>query len=427
MVKFRLKSKVTRCLFFVGVLGISLGIVGGGLVMQMNNAIYVEGFNSDRNDEWPYSYPAPRAQQAEYNHKLAEILDRHPELRPQWLSVADEENGFLQLFDLFEYIIGADGAEMEHGVTFSTELRKELSSDISEEVFGDGKRFSGLIDELGRIAELEEHSCAGVDPERLFFHPPEAIYNFTNILLYDAKSAANAGDKERALSSIRTAVKIGVHFSQVETLSLSGISISTQLEKSILETTLYDLFPTLDLKKEDYKVWREVINEGRADIGPQKVSIGEFNVAFPAIAIPISESVWLFQLSGVDRIYDAMVQCHLELIRLSSGGGRKCLETFRMEKGLSDKVEESPYISRKLVRVLHAGLPSYIKTVTRASARFRYYDAALATLAGEELPLELITGAPFVLDVEKQILTIPDDPILEGFKFEPIELSFASE
>ena len=427
MKKFRPKSRIGRCLFFLGILGIVLGVVGGGLVMQMNNEVYGEGFKSGRNDEWPYSYPTPRAQQAGYDQKLAEVLDRYPELRPQWRSVADEENGFLQLFDLFEYVIGADGAEMEYGVTFSTELRKELSSDISEEGFGDGKRFSGLIDELGRIAELEEQSCAGVDPERLFFHPPEAIYNFTNILLFDAKSAADAGDKKRALSSIRTAVKIGVHFSQVETLSLNGIIVATQLEKSILETTLYNLLPILDLEKEDYKVWRKVINDGRADIGPEKVSIGEFNVAFPALAIPISERVWLFQLSGVDRIYDAMAQCHLELIRSSSGGGKKCLETFRMEKALSDKIEESPYVSRRLVRVLHAGLPSFIKTVTRASARFRYYDAALAKLAGEELPLELITEKSFVLDVEKQILTIPDDPLLKGFQFEPIGLSFASE
>lgn len=420
------KSKIARCLFFLGLVAIFFGVATGGLFWQMNQAIYSEGFKFGRSAEWPYLYPAPSDKQAEYDKELAEVLDRYPDLKPQWRSVADKENGFLELFNLFEYIIGADGVEMEHGVALSNELRQELSGVLTEEEFGDGKRFSGVIKELDRIAELKERSCAGVDPYRLFFHPPEAVKNFTKVLLYDARLAANEGDKERALSRVRTAVRIGEHFSQVETVSLNAVVVSTLLEKVVLETTFNDLFPRLELTEGDYRKWREVISSGHVNFGSKNISIGDFNIIFPVLSAPICESVWLFKLSGVDNTYDAMAECHLELMKLSAGGYRDCLDTKSLEVGLWDKVEKTPYFSRRLVRVLYVGIPAHIKTVTRASARFRYYDAALAQLGGEELPLELITETPFIFDSEKKVLTMPDDPILEQFEFEPIELSFGT-
>jgi len=370
-------SKITRWFCILGILAVFVGAIGGVLAWQMNKTIYDEGFQFGKRDEWPHIHIPRSDQQSAYDVKFAETIDRYPDLKPQWRSVPDEANGFLQLLNLYEYLIGANGADVEYRVILSEELRRELSVRISEEQFGDGERFSKLIIELERIAELEERSCAGVNPHRLLFYPSATILNFTDILLYDAKLAAELGDKEKALARVRTAVQIGKHFSHIETQALIGITIAILCEQNVLDTIFSDILPKLELNQEEYKEWRAVITADHVDLLPKQVSMGEFNIATPVLALPICEKVWLFQLTGTDNVYDAIAETHLELMSVSSGGYQNCLETH--------KIAESSYISRRLVQILHVGLPGYLKSVARATARFRYYDAALAQLVGEDL------------------------------------------
>jgi|TARA_B110000908_G_scaffold4774_1_gene6199 hypothetical protein len=79
---------------------------------------------------------------------------------------------------------------------------------------------------------------------------------------------------------------------------------------------------------------------------------------------------------------------------------------------LADENVESSYAARQLVEKLYKSWPLYATSSARAAARFRYHNAALAKLAGAELPLELITGKSFVLDADKKTLSMPDDPLI---------------
>lgn len=49
----------------------------------------------------------------------------------------------------------------------------------------------------------------------------------------------------------------------------------------------------------------------------------------------------------------------------------------------------------------------------RTQIIYRYHDAVLAIAAGEEPPVELLTGEPFVFDPVTRELGLPDDDLLE--------------
>lgn len=164
-------------------------------------------------------------------------------------------------------------------------------------------------------------------PRRLIFQQSAAIQNFTTILLYNAKLATGLGDKKKALLRVRTAVRIGSHFSQIETQALIGITLSIMCELSILETTFNDLLPNLGLNKKEYKEWRNAINAGHVNITLKQMSIGKFNLVTPVLMLPICEKTWLFQLTGTNNVYDTIAENHLELISLSAGNYKSYLET----------------------------------------------------------------------------------------------------
>ena len=60
-------------------------------------------------------------------------------------------------------------------------------------------------------------------------------------------------------------------------------------------------------------------------------------------------------------------------------------------------------------------LPStvYGRGFDRTQIIYRYHDAVLAIAAGEEPPVELLTGEPFVFDPVTRELGLPDDDLLE--------------
>ena len=416
-------SKIARFFCIIGLIGLLFIAVTGVLFWQMSK-VMGEDMNGLENDEWPYLHTSITDKQSEHNLKFVEILERYPDLKPEWRNVSDEDNGFLQLLNLCEYVVGANGSDAEYRVTLSEELRREVGDVVSEEDFAGGERFTALYKELERIAESEERSCAGIDPHRLISSKTlKLVRSFTDILLYDAKLAADTGDKEKALSRVRTAVRIVEHFSQIETQSLMGVTVLIVCEQSIVKTVFNDLLPKLELSQESYKEWRNVITSRHIAITLEQMSMGEFNLATPVLSVPICEKVWLFQLTGIDKVYDAIAEMHLELVRLYSEGYKSYIDGEKMDKVLATKNAESFYVARLLVQQLCLGWSLFTKSVIGSAAKFRHFDAALAHLSGEELPLELITGKPFVLDAEKQILSMPSDPLLEEFCFEPIDFA----
>ncbi|MEJ6570486.1 MAG: hypothetical protein QNL01_06340 [Akkermansiaceae bacterium] len=131
-------SKIARFICIIGFSVFLVIAVVGMLFWQMNKTIFDEGFASGKNAEWPHLHIPPSDKQPEYDVKFAAVLERYPDLKPQWKNVPNEENGFVQLLNLSEYVLGANGAEAEYKMTLSEELRRELSDFVSEEKFAGG-------------------------------------------------------------------------------------------------------------------------------------------------------------------------------------------------------------------------------------------------------------------------------------------------
>ena len=79
-------------------------------------------------------------------------------------------------------------------------------------------------------------------------------------------------------------------------------------------------------------------------------------------------------------------------------------------------------IDSSIADTFYVGVSSYAKSIVRFEARFRQFDAALAHLAGEEMPVELLTGKPFLYDKDLNLIYSADDDILYEIDLKPVSL-----
>ena len=79
------------------------------------------------------------------------------------------------------------------------------------------------------------------------------------------------------------------------------------------------------------------------------------------------------------------------------------------------KFHESGYprtLSREaqaMMRMTEISWPVYFKGLTKHDATNIYFDAVLAIAAGDEPPVELITGKAFVYDAATRVLSLPNN------------------
>lgn len=134
------------------------------------------------------------------------------------LLVPDHENGFLQwlLFCEKHKVDGTIGSE-----------KLDIPSDIAEILSHPEKWDSqamknfldankDLLESITRIGLLPSQSAAGIDVDRWSFVGARFTKQCTELLLADARLAAEAGDFERALRQVKAASGLANHYSQIE-------------------------------------------------------------------------------------------------------------------------------------------------------------------------------------------------------------------
>ncbi|MGJ8678167.1 MAG: hypothetical protein ACSHX0_11665 [Akkermansiaceae bacterium] len=416
-------SKIARLFICIGVLVLILVAFCGGLFWQMSKVFNNnESFGSS--NEWPYLLAERSEEQVEYDEVFARVLNRYPDLDPEWRTVPAEENGFLHLLNLSEYIVGVNGADSNYPLNLSDEERERISeSTIEKHEFLDNEiTYQALITELERIVAFKQRSCAGIHPRRLIMSHVNVLRNFVGILLHDALAAAELGDQDKAWSRVYTARVIVDHYAQIETVSLIGSTVAIVSYMNVYDSVINDIFPKLELNQSDYSKWRAALASDYSETKLSDLSRGEFNLATPWLVAPFIEKVWLYQLAGTDSVYDSIAEMYLTLNDLSKQGYSSCLESWELKVDLKGARRVTPLLHRPLVSILSTGWEAYTKGFIRSVVRLEQYDAALAILAGEDIPLEPVTGKPYAYDEETRTLSLPDDSRLEKVEVEPIKL-----
>ena len=129
----------------------------------------------------------------------------------------------------------------------------------------------------------------------------------------------------------------------------------------------------------------------------------------------------------MDAFYDAVAKSYVDIIpRIDSAS---MLELWINKEVISEP--EMPAALSNESKELYGGLIGngnvdawnvYVNQLARSEARYRYYDAAFAILAGKEPVNELLTDLPFEFDPETRTLSFPDDSRLDGLGIKELRL-----
>lgn len=360
---------------------------------------------------------------------FAKVLARNPGLIPEWKTIPDDENGFLQWLD-FCGQHRADSSSKSIGrvlITLPDDMREMIDGAIewdTELMTGYMVNYAELLAEITRIGLMPEQSTAGISVDRWAFLNGIIGINSVRLLCAAARLAAESGDAEEALMNARAGLGLARNLIQVETPSIVAGTIAYTMQLRIYETSINDLLPILTLDPVAVREWREAFTSvAPADLS--SLMLAEYWACIRGVVIPMQLGASNYpdkiEINDPDALYDAYARKQLGAMTYVKSAS--AAELFESE-GVSELVRklEVPEESRELMDSLHFGIDVYLRGWTRCDALFRQYDAALAILAGDEPPVELLTGKAFLFDAKTRTLTFPSDPLLEKLKSKPIKL-----
>lgn len=369
----------------------------------------------------------------EYDAIFSGIMARFPELEPEWKSVPDEKNAFLQWLEFCDWLEKKEG---KGDKLFGLKLPEEISRMLSGKGEWDAEVMRAYIEshgemfqEMTRIGLMQEQSCAGIPVAKYDLWKPfgmtRLIRTCTDLLCADARLAAESGDQQRALLRVRAAMGVIRQFRSLELTTHVSDIFANLSQVAILDATMEHVLPAVG--KEDFAAWRDVLAPMQTKENHASVIRGDFWTGVRAWSIPdITRKGPLlrkYKIENPDRLYDAWAQRAVNLIDRTSG-------LSHQDVVLS---EDADFASNVSLEHLSKGeqqaflLMGYRWSIrlnyeTKAAAKYRQYDAALAILEGSEPPVELVTGKPFVFDPDARTLSFPDDPLLEKLNWKPVKL-----
>ena len=365
--------------------------------------------------------------QADYDAIFADVLARNPGLEPEWRSVPDEKNGFLQWLLFCENLGGeeTDGSlldlpeEVEHILN-----NRDVWDPAVMKAFLDENQ--DMVAELVRIGLLEEQSSKGISTSRFDGKYAGTARQCGQILCAGARLAAEEGDYGQALTVTQAALGLARH-QEMESPTFVSASVSTLLHLTVRGEVVENILPAMKLTETEYAQWQERLMR-RPDPPLANLVKGEFWAAGPNLLVPeITKFLETHnkEIPDMDAFYDAVAKSYVDVIPQIDSASM-------LELSINKEVISEPEMPAALSnesKELYGGLIGngnawnvYVNQLARSEARYRYYDAAFAILAGKEPETELLTDLPFEFDPETRILSFPDDPRLDGLDIKELRL-----
>lgn len=357
---------------------------------------------------------------------FAEVLARNPGLEPQWRSVADEDNGFLKLLDFAERHrppgkLGDEELGLSEDLLAFIRGSKEWDH---ESVAAALAGHQDLLNEITRIGLMPEQSAADVSIDRFSFVGARLYKQCGDLLLADARLAAERGDAERSLQRIRATLGIARHWTEIETPSILMGTVATLVRLGVDAQVTQHILPALDLDHGALAEWQlELNDQGQGPGDLAELLRGEAYVSIRGMAIPLlardDPGLSKHDIPDPDAFIDATVARLLGLASQVEDATMGSLATSLTP----DSVETPEHLSpgaRDAYEAFYIGTAGWSTGWTRAVSIHARTDAALAIMAGTEPPVEPITSLPFVFDPETRALSHPDDPRLEKIESDPI-------
>ena len=376
--------------------------------------------------------------EAQYDKVFADLLARYPGLEPEWKKIPDEENGFLQLMQLIERLpielINADGR-----LSFGSELNDtgyytgyytggEWDLDKAADLF---IKYDDLVKELTEIGELKQQSCFGLmgDKRLVGFGNVSKVRQCCELLNASARFAAQQGDLDTATRRLVSSYGLSKHLTGVEAPSIINNTAAVVSQLSSLIVMNEYILPSMS-KPEDLDVLIEGFNPSELKLNKEKLFLGEPIVVLRSIAIPMwfnsnnrrhyisneADRNKLLNLTAESALYaDEQLRRFTDVEILTAIQEGEDLFSYEPTGEFSNVVKEN---YSNIYTESNMLLNSYYRT----NSEIDLQAAVLAYAAGDPIPVEPLTGKPYLYDEKTNQLVMPNDPLVNGLEVKGVKL-----
>jgi hypothetical protein len=347
------------------------------------------------------------------------IAARYPELANLYRDVPDDRNALKKLADLEKRFRSAEDPNIYLVADFPKDLKEQLSNrkpwdTQAAKAWLDANQ--SLLDEIHSIGLMTDSSTKGFAD----FNPYRLTGSFTNMLLLEARVAADHGDVQGALESIQAANGLAGHLSGADAptlvMTLHGYSLQRTIRETVFGSILPDLQPSqvdlttlengLNPKIESPETWAKTI---RAE---WNVGMGEF--LLPSLA----DTADLKAPRDPDLLAEAYTRQVLEIVRNNEN------RTLTELPGHPDPKLDFNHLSLKSRSIMSMVEVSYARKYWEmAQIHAGLTQAAFAILRGQPVPNDPIHGKPYMWDPNTRLLSLPAGaPFNQNNKFRPLVL-----
>jgi hypothetical protein len=342
-----------------------------------------------------------------------ELLERHPQFRVEFKDVPDEENGFLQFLMLSDELGGA-------ALDLPGDLREMLAGDapwnpkLVEKWLAENE---DLFSRLLAIAEAPEQSIKGIEAERLLAPNAKLAIEIGRLLTAAGRLRTEEGSSDQAVHLYQAVINFARHFEDVELPTFLSQTIALLVRGQAHHNVRQNLLPHLAHDHAALQTWRELLSAFYAlNIDGPRLLVGEWNVTTAAALLP-----QLLDGSINHPDPDALVEAVVfgfsdEIGRMMTGPGPfDDSPISHSPHGLSE-------VSREFVQSHGTARRNWLKAYAREISASAMNDATFAILLGEPLPVEPVTGKPFVWDSGTRTLSPPPEAQQLGLRLDPFKV-----
>jgi hypothetical protein len=359
---------------------------------------------------------------------MAELVAEFPELHIHDRPVPGESNGYLQLHLLSPppsypmLPLSEEFLDLLAG-------RTPWAADLAARLLGD---HAETVETVVRIAAMEDRSSAGMPDSYVGFVSGRAMKAASQILLTNARLAAETGDEGEALRQVALAQNLASHLHQLESPTLLSQTLVIMMELNIQSEMMNHLLPALG-PGADLARWISA-SHNRSYDGPSyaRVMRGEWHAAMEFYLFPVlinkghpdhpPDATKLARLLGSTFAHRISQIEQMSLADLLDSGD------LRPSGGL-DKLSTE---SREIIDIFYVGSAAWSRGYVRSASVIAANRAAMELLElendGETLSAETLsrvtrdplTGQPFEFDPDSRTvsLTVERDEL----KFDPVKL-----
>jgi len=346
------------------------------------------------------------------------ISGLHPEFDVTWKGVSDDRNGFLK-WQEFETRLGGklDLPKELQDLNYQTTPRDQ--SKLADEL----EKHLGLLDDIRTIGLLPDQSAKGIRLRDWGMTGASVPTRACALLCLQAESYAAKGAREAALEDLRAAMGIASHFDKIETPSLLQETIAILIRLNVQDVFLKHILPVLEIPPHELGEWEKVVAPPAAS--PKDFGIllrGEWHVSLRYLMLPqMIRGDDPHEAPDPERFIEGWTAEFKQRIDVCDSSTLSNLEArFAAVPPVTTSMSKQ---SRALLDVSLIGNRSWVGGWIRAQVIQARTAAVFAHLEGKPLPMEPLTGLPFVWDASAKTLSPPADPRLVDLKIDPVHLS----